>query len=272
MDGKTRSLSSSDAALALDALDNLSFFETLRAYEGKIFRLEQHLNRLHESCRGAARGIASIPRLAAWARRSFKEAEMPEAILRLSIYWKNADAGALTLTVRPFAAYPTEWYTEGVDLKTVVPRRWPLKSQDPQIKASQFMNGVMAHLDARQAGARELLFLGEGKFVAEGSVSNVFIIKSKRLLTPHVASGILKGVTRGVILEAAARRQWDVLETFLTRHEFYTADECFITNTSSEVLPVVRIDGRRIGSGLPGEMTKILAQDFKKCLKSNARS
>ena len=110
----------------------------------------------------------------------------------------------------------------------------------------------------------EFLFFGPEGTLAEGTVSNVFIVKRKCLLTPSVASGILKGVTRDLVLSLAKERGWPVAETPLTRHDLYTADECFLTNTSSEVLPVVAVDGRSIGDGRPGPLTRALRRDFKK--------
>ena len=119
-------------------------------------------------------------------------------------------------------------------------------------------------LDKGDLEAHELLFFGPSGTVAEGTVSNVFIIKRKCLLTPSVSSGILRGVTRGIVMDLARKRGWRVLETHLTRHDLFTADECFLTNTSSEVLPVVELDDRRIGDGKPGPLTRILGDDFKK--------
>ena len=181
--------------------------------------------------------------------------------------------------IREFESYPLRFYEKGVSLKTAVSRRWTPKAQDPQIKASQFMNGVLAILDeagndvetpacrtGRQRAASLPLFLGPLGTVAEGTVSNIFIVKEKRLLTPSVASGILRGVTRDVVLDLAVKRRLEVAETFLTRHEIYSADECFITNTSSEILPVTRVDNRQIGNGRPGPVTRTLAKDFKKLI------
>lgn len=133
------------------------------------------------------------------------------------------------------------------------------------------MNGVLAELGKGDDPPHEFIFLNEAGYVAEGSVSNLFIVKAKRILTPAVSSGILRGVTRGAVIALAQKSRIPVTETFLTRHDIYGADECFIANTSSEVLPAVQVDGRRIGEGKPGEITKILAQGFKKLVQEEIK-
>ena len=178
----------------------------------------------------------------------------------------------LVIIIREFKSYPKTIYEKGVRLQTAVSRRWTLKAQDPQIKASQFMSGVLAYLDHGQQEAREFLLMGQG--VAEGTVSNLFIIEAaqKRILTPSVGSGILRGVTRKFVLDLAKKRGLRVVETILDRHQIYVAQECFMTNTSSEILPVTSVDGRQICPGVPGPVTKLLAKDFKKAVHSKTRS
>ena len=209
-----------------------------------------------------------------WLKDAVRQSAFPDATLRVSVHWQAHGGGELVLFVREFHSHPAAWYEKGVALRTAVGRRPTLKAQDPQVKASQYVCGVLATLDIMEASAtktsadgrwpHELLFLGPLGTVAEGAVSNVFIVKEKCLLTPSVGSGILKGVTRGFVIDLARRRGGCVLERPLTRHELYTAEECFITNTSSEILPVVRVDERMIGNGRPGPVTKALGEDFKK--------
>ena len=242
-------------------------FESLRTYHGKIFRLPDHLERLGESCKSIAMPLPlTAETVETWIHASLKNCGLKDALLRLAVHWPDdsCETGQLALYLRPFKSHPTQWYRDGVSLKTATRRRFDFKAQDPQIKASQFMNGVLAILDEKGTSAHELLFFGPRGTVAEGTVSNIFIVKRKCLLTPAVSSGILRGVTRAVVMELARKRGLEVVETLLTRHELYNADECFMTNTSSEVLPVTSIDGRRIAFGKPGPVTKILASEFKK--------
>lgn len=257
------SLKSADLPLA--ALDQIACFETLRVYQGKIFRLDEHLSRWAESCQGIGRQIGVSPvELKKWCLASVQESLFSDAILRLSAHWENEKKGHLAAIVKPFEPFPDRFYEEGIRIQTAVQRRWTLRAQDPQAKTSQFMSGVLAVLDRGEKEVNELIFLAQTGFVTEGTVSNIFIFRKKRLLTPSVSSGILRGVTRGAVMELAAERGWNCVETCLTRHELYNADECFLTSTLSEILPVVDIDGRRIGSGRPGPVTQTLLGDFRK--------
>jgi branched-chain amino acid aminotransferase len=250
--------------LPLAFADVLSVFESLRAYGGKILCLEEHLRRLLDSSKALARPLPlPAKELGAWLKASLKESGFADATMRVSVHWKDAHGGEIVLFVRHFVSHPKEWYENGVTLATTVGRRASPRAQDVQAKSSQYVGGVLAYLDAARP-PHEFLFLGPDGTAAEGTVSNVFIVKRKCLLTPPAASGILKGVTRDLVLASGARCGLRTLETPLTRHDLYTADECFITNTSSEVLPVVAVDGRRIADGRPGRWTKALGRDFQR--------
>lgn len=254
--------------MALEHLNQVSAFETLRIYQGRIFFWEHHFKRFTQSARGLGYAFPlSSAELRKWIQAVSKESGWKNAIFRVSAHWTAPDAGVFVAMVRPFENYPEEWYKKGVELRTSVMRRWTLRAQDSQLKASQYVGGVLALLDKGDLPAHELLFLGSSGTVAEGSVSNIFIIKGKRVLTPSMSSGILSGVTRGIVLELCKKAGLETSETLLTRHEFYIADECFMTNTSSEVLPVVLLDGRKIGSGKPGPLTQKLRKNFKNLMK-----
>lgn len=273
-----RGLSSNSAELPLNFLDEVSCFETLRIYGGKAFCFEKHAARLRESCLGIGRELPwDALELQKWVKEGVRESGFGDALLRVSVHWTRAEEGTrcpeghhvpieLVAIFRPFQSYPAELYENGVSLVTATPRRWTLRAQDPQIKASQFMSGVLAAIDNRDRKAHELVLLNQQSTVAEGTVSNIFIVEAGRpkLLTPSVSSGILRGVTRAFVIDLARKRGFGVTETFLTRHEIYSATECFMTNTSSEILPVASLDGRRIGSGKPGPITKNLIQDFER--------
>jgi branched-chain amino acid aminotransferase len=255
-------------------------FETLRVYEGRLFYWEKHLERLSESCAVLGRNLPVPPReLKAWLEASIVESGLRNASLRLSVHWVPEEE-RLLLFLTSFESHPIDWYEKGVEIRSAVSRRPSPRAQDTQIKTSQYVSGVLAYLDSvgdevspsaarspvagRMRRPHELLFFGPTGTVAEGTVSNIFIVKRKCLLTPSVSSGTLRGVTRGIVMSLARKRGWQVSETHLTRHDLYTADECFLTNTSSEVLPVVRLDDRSIGDGSPGPFTRLLGEDFKK--------
>ena len=275
--------------LSTEFLDQISVFETLRAYRGKIFCAEEHLARLEDSCEGIRKPLpVGKGELKHWMTATLRESTFPDAMMRLSVHWKNDLEGIFLLIIREFHAYPRQWYEKGVSLSTAVAKRWTLRAQDPQIKSSMYMSGVMAMLDERSTAPHEFIFLNETGYVAEGSVSNLFIVcpaldkpvsiphvkggvKSKRLLTPAVSSGILRGVTRGIIIDLAKKIGLEVAETFFSRHDVYGAEECFMANTSSEVLPVVLVDGHEIGKGKPGRITQVLAQDLKKYIQGTLK-
>lgn len=252
------SFESSD--LALRYLDEVHFFETMRAYDGEVFLLNEHLKRLHETCHSAGQ-LADVRAVEGWLKESLKKSSYENALLRLS-WHPQKSGGQWTIIIREFKNYPEDLFKKGVSLRTVTPRRWTSRAQDPQLKASQYVSGVLAYNDMQGQNFHELIFFSEQGLVAEGSVSNVFIIKQKRLLTPPSASGILKGVTRDFVLCVAKKHGFETTERCLTRHELYNAEECFMTNTSSEILPVVEIDKRGIGDGKPGPQTLLLRQKF----------
>jgi branched-chain amino acid aminotransferase len=207
--------------------------------------------------------LVSGPEFKAWVDRLLKQSGFREAVLRISVHWKTDRNGIFLAMSRAFEGYPRTLYEKGVSVETAVPRRSAPRAWDPQIKASQFVSGVLAVLD--NAGRRfyELIFLNQDQSLAEGTVSNIFLVKQKRVLTPSAHSGILRGVTRSFVLSLARKRGLEVCETLLSRHEVYNADECFLTNTSSEILPVVYFDRRKIGEGKPGPATRMLMRDFK---------
>ncbi|OGW82936.1 MAG: hypothetical protein A3C47_06530 [Omnitrophica bacterium RIFCSPHIGHO2_02_FULL_51_18] len=257
------------AGLSLPYLDRISCFESLRAYDGRLFCLGAHVDRLWESCHTLGRPLPFLKnRIRRWIREVLEGSGFKDALLRVSVHWDGAGEGRVVAIARHFAPYADEIYEKGIGIKTAVNRRWTLRAQDPQIKSSQYVSGVLASLDLSGSLPHEVVFLSQDQCVAEGTVSNLFIVASgKTILTPPVSSGILRGVTREVVIVLAGEIGLRVLEKPLTRHEIYSADECFITNTSSEVLPVAVYDGRKIAGSVPGPVTKMLRKHFKDFIK-----
>ncbi len=224
----------------------------------------EHLRRLAGSCQGLGRSLPEpLQHIRSWLFGALEESGFSDAILRLSLHWEDRLPSHMLVIAREFKTHPEEMYEKGVWLKTAVMRRWDLHAQDPQIKSSQYVSGVLAAIDALENSAHELIFMDLNGYVAEGTVSNIFIVKKKRVLTPPLASGILRGVTRDVVLALAAQAGLETRETPLTRHDLYSADECFMTNTSSEVLPVTKLDDLSIADGEPGPVTKKLLDIFR---------
>ena len=158
--------------------------------------------------------------------------------------------------------YPTEFYEQGLRIVTAATQRIQSAALSPRIKSLNYLNNIMAKLEGLQAGCVEALMLNHKGEVAECTGDNVFVVRSGRLLTPPPDAGILEGITRNAVMELAHAEGIDCREATLTRHDLYTADECFLTGTAAEVIPVVEIDGRKIGSGSPGLITRQLTDVF----------
>jgi branched-chain amino acid aminotransferase len=165
--------------------------------------------------------------------------------------------------------YPEPLYTQGLELVTVATRRMPNWALDPRIKSLNYLNNILAKLEAQQAGVEEAVMLNAEGYVAECTADNIFVVRQGRLLTPSTAAGALPGITRDSVLELARDLGVPCEETFLTRYDLYTADECFMTGTGAEIVPVIRLDRRQIGTGTPGPLTHQFRQAFAKLCHSD---
>jgi branched-chain amino acid aminotransferase len=165
------------------------------------------------------------------------------------------------------ALYPERFYKEGLQIVTVPTPRNINEALNPQIKSLNYLNNILAKIEATNAGAEEAIMLNSQGYVAECTGDNIFIVKTGALFTPPTYAGILKGITRGAVLDLARKADIQTKEDMLTRHDLFNADECFLSGTAAEIIPVVRIDGRTIGSGSPGRITLKLLADFRKLTK-----
>ena len=247
-------------------------FEGLRSYSGRVFRLDAHLDRLWASARAIALEIPLAKEVVAQAVNDTLAAnKLVDGYVRLVV---TRGAGSLGLdpnrTKNPqviviadtISLYPREFYEKGLRIVTAATQRVHSAALSPRIKSLNYLNNIMAKLEGLQAGCVEALMLNHKGEVAECTGDNVFIVRGGRLLTPPPDAGILEGITRNAVLDLAVAAGIDSREATLVRHDLYTADECFLTGTAAEVIPVVEIDGRRIGSGTPGPITARLTADF----------
>jgi branched-chain amino acid aminotransferase len=247
-------------------------FEGLRSYAGKVFRLEAHIDRLYASGRAICLEIPISKEVMAKAVVDTLAAnDLADGYVRLIV---TRGAGGLGLdpakTSNPqviviadtISLYPREYYEQGLRIVTAATQRTQSAALSPRIKSLNYLNNIMAKLEGLQAGCVEALMLNHKGEVAECTGDNVFIVRGSRLLTPPPDAGILEGITRGAVMELALAAGIDCREQTLVRHDLYTADECFLTGTAAEVIPVVEIDGRTIGSGRPGPITRQLTTDF----------
>ena len=248
-------------------------FEGIRAYNGRVFRFEEHLTRLYESAKAIK---LDIP----FKREEMKEAvldtiranELEDAYIRLVVSRGKGDLGldpqkcdqpTVLIIASDIELYPDDFYENGLEVATVPTRRNIPEALNPRIKSLNYLNNILAKIEANQAGVLEAIMLNNEGYVAECTGDNIFIIKDDKLITPPTYIGALKGIKRGVVLEVAPEFGLEVSEEVFTRHDLYTADECFLTGTAAEVIPVVEIDDREIGSGEPGAYTKQLIEKFR---------
>jgi len=247
-------------------------FEGIRIYEGKVFRLRQHIDRLYESARSIHLEIPLSREQLCQAVTSTVEANARRnGYIRVVV---TRGAGSLGLDIRKtsnpqviiivddISLYPPELCENGLELATASTIRNHPNALNPRIKSLNYLNNILAKLEGIQAGCVEALMLNHKGEVAECTGDNVFVVKHGTLKTPPADAGILEGVTRGAVIELAHAADIPFQEAPLTRHDIYAADECFLTGTAAEVIPVVKCDGRVIGSGKPGPVTRKLRERF----------
>jgi branched-chain amino acid aminotransferase len=247
-------------------------FEGLRSYSGTVFRLDAHLDRLWASARAICLEIPlSKAAVAKAVNDTLAANKLSDGYVRLVV---TRGAGSLGLdpnrTTNPqviviadtISLYPREFYEQGLKIVTAATQRVQSAALSPRIKSLNYLNNIMAKLEGLRAGCVEALMLNHKGEVAECTGDNVFVVRSGILLTPPPDAGILEGITRNAVMDLAREAGIDCREATLTRHDLYTADECFLTGTAAEVIPVVDIDGRMIGPGTPGPVTQQLTTAF----------
>jgi branched-chain amino acid aminotransferase len=249
-------------------------FEGIRIYNGCIFRLREHLQRLFNSCKAIALDPQmSIDEMEKAVSTTVSANKKDNGYIRLVVTRGDGLLGIdpstckkarVIIIVGEITLYPPEYYTKGIKVCMSTYRRIPADCFDVRIKSLNYLNNVLAKIEARRNGCLESVMLNTSGHVAECTGDNIFLVKNSCLMTPSVTEGALEGITRGVILEIAQNAGLKTSETIMTRFDLYTADECFLTGTAAEVIPVVEIDGRIIGSGVPGEFTYRLIELFKK--------
>lgn len=248
-------------------------FEGIRAYHGRVFKLKEHIVRLFES----ARHIALDPGLTQEEMmevvlETCRRNNLRDAYIRLVVTRGRGDLGLdprkcpkplVFCIAAGIQLYPEELYEKGLELVTVGTRRNAPDALDPRIKSLNYLNNILAKIEATRAGAPEGLMLNKEGYVAEATGDNIFIVKNGHLYTPPAYIGLLEGITRNTVLDLARKLGISAEEKVFTRHDVYTADECFLTGTAAEVIPVVQLDSRPIGDGRPGPITRRLITSFR---------
>lgn len=249
-------------------------FEGIRAYNGRVFRLREHLERLFNSARVI---MLEIPMTKKAMEKAIIDTlaanKLKDSYIRLVITRGFGDLGldprkcpkpAVIIIADKIELYPEEFYTNGLELITASTRRSIPDVLNPCIKSLNYLNNILAKIEANLAGMPEAIMLNSNGFVAECTGDNIFILKENTLVTPPSWAGALEGITRGAVMELARNKlKLLVKEDLFTTYHLYTADECFLTGTAAEVIPVVKIDGRKIGDGAPGKVSTKLIKEFR---------
>lgn len=255
-------------------------FEGIRIYGGKVFLHQQHIDRLYESAKAIRLTIPLTPtEMIAAVEATVKANNLSDGYVRLVV---TRGAGSLGLDIRKtsnpqviiiadtISLYPPETYTKGMHLVTASTIRNHSAALSPRIKSLNYLNNIMARIEGTDAGMVEALMLNHKGEVAECTGDNIFIVKHGVVRTPSRDSGILEGITRNAVIDLAREAGYRVEECALTRHDLYVADEMFLTGTAAEVVAVVSLDGRSIGNGEPGPITRNLLSLFQKLTRSGA--
>ena len=253
-------------------------FEGIRFYNGRIFRLDEHTDRLWDSARSICLEIPMSKEamnealLETVRRNGLRDGYIRQIVTRgignLGLNPAQCEKPSVIIIATSIALYPEEAYRNGLVVVTCATRRMGAAQLNPAVKSLNYLNNVMARIEANLAKADEALMLNEQGNVAECTADNVFIIKKGQMFTPPIAAGALRGITRAVAIEVAEELGLKVTETDITRHDVFVADECFLTGTAAEVIPVVKADGRPIGTGKPGPLTGKIIARFRELTRS----
>ncbi len=248
-------------------------FEGIRVYDGNAFRLVEHIDRLYESAKTIALEIPLSPdELTQLTLDTVAANGMRNCYVRLVISRGRGDLGidpdnckraTVVIIVDTIKLYPQDFYEKGISLITASIRRIPAQCLDPRIKSLNYLNNILAKIEAKRVGAPEAVMLNHNGRVAECTADNIFIVKKGRVATPELMEGALGGITRRAVMELARQAGLQVKTTMMGLHDLYNADECFLTGTAAEIVPVVSIDSRTVGSGKPGAVTLDLLRRYR---------
>lgn len=255
-------------------------FEGIRSYNRRVFKLKEHIDRLYNSAKAI---MLDIPYEKQEIEKAIIETlrinDLSDAYIRVVVSRGVGDLGldprkckkpSLVIITDKIVLYPQEFYEKGLELITVSTRRNLCSAVNPAIKSLNYLNNIFAKIEAIRAGCEEAIMLNKDGYVAECTGDNIFIIKNNVLITPPIYIGALPGITRDVVIDIAKNKlKLLVKEEPFTVYDVYTADECFLTGTAAEVIPVVKVDSRIINDGNPGEITRQIIKIFKELTKTS---
>jgi branched-chain amino acid aminotransferase len=257
-------------------------FEGLRTYNGRIFKLAEHIDRLYKSAKYICLDIPlSREKLIEAVVKTTRLNGHRDCYIRIVITRGEGDLGldpdkcknaTVIIIVDGIELYPEKVYKGGMEIITVPTQRNTSQNLEPRVKSLNYLNNILAKIEAKNAGFKEAILLSNEGFVTECSGDNVFILENSVLKTPPTYVGFLGGITRGTIIELAKELSIEVKEELLSRYDLFNADECFLTGTAAEIVPIVKIDGRAIGSGKVGNTTNKIRNAFKKMTETEGTS
>jgi branched-chain amino acid aminotransferase len=240
-------------------------FEGIRFYNGGVFRLHEHLERLWDSARSICLEIPmSRSEMTEAVLETIRKNDLRDGYIRLLVTRGVGNLGlnpaqckqpSVIIIATTIVLYPAEMYQRGLTVVTVATRRTGPGALNPAVKSLNYLNNVMARIEANLSGADEALMLNDQGCVAECTADNIFVIKRGEIFTPPITAGALRGITRAVVFEIAAELGIKISETYISRHDVFIADECLLSGTAAEVIPVIKADGRQIGTGKPGPIS-----------------
>ncbi|MGD0349835.1 MAG: branched-chain-amino-acid transaminase [Verrucomicrobiota bacterium] len=247
-------------------------FEGIRAYNRRVFKLKDHIDRLFNSARAILLEIPMSPEevtnavLEACRENKIRNGYIRLVVTRgrgtLGLNPKSCKRPSVIVIADKIQLYPPEFYQRGLDIITVPTTRNLHSALNPAIKSLNYLNNILAKIEANNGRCEEAVMLNAEGFVAECTGDNLFIVKNGELFTPPLSAGALYGITRQTVIELAGEAGLKVSEPNLTRYDLFNADECFLTGTGAEIVPVVKIDGRVIGAGNPGPITHQLVKAY----------
>lgn len=253
-------------------------FEGIRFYEGRVFRLEEHIERLFMSAKVLLLKMPwTLEEICQATLEAIRANGLTDGYVRLVVTRGVGDLGlnpylcpkpSMFIIASTISLYPIELYENGLEVVTCATRRPTPGSLSPQVKSLNYLNNVMAKIEALKTGAKEALMLNEQGYVAECTGDNVFIVKKGEVITPPVSDGSLDGITRQVIFELCEEIGITIREATMSRYDVFTADEAFLTGTAAETIPMVMLDDREIGDGKPGPVSMKLIEAYRKKVRS----
>jgi branched-chain amino acid aminotransferase len=253
-------------------------FEGIRAYNGRVFKLREHIDRLFYSAKAILLDVPmSHAEIMAATVATCRENNLRDGYIRLIVTRgigtlglnpNRCKRGSVIVIADKIQVYPKEMYENGMAIVTVATTRNLHSALNPAIKSLNYLNNILAKIEANNAGVEEAIMLNAEGFVSECTADNLFLVKGNQLLTPPLSAGALYGITRGTVMDLGRAHGLQVSEPNLTRYDVFNADECFLTGTGAEVVPVTKVDGRVIGTGKPGANTRTLVEKYKELTNS----